>query len=552
MTSKDSPPAAPANSTEKVFVGPRSAFKHGARQLVKCGVRGIAVVCYKDQLYAFDNACYHHGGPLLRGEIEEMGGHPCIVCPWHSYKIAMDSGECLYLGIEMKPGGGKPQESVRSKGLKQRVHQVIVEEDGNVYVVVDVGNSTWDSDAYATMELTNRENTMSAPVMGGVGMPPSRQYLQGVSVPLHSSLGVGVRSGHVFQQQRHGSRSAGTNPFDASQMQRPPISPPFSDGSGSATLMVSCVSMTNICHGVKELNFVRHSGTVWRHAELGEYVELELPLADSSAQEGISMAAALARSGSSGPLAVPQRKAALMRRKYTICETNQKGSLFTLLVKAVCDDAEHSGSAWLHQKSLHSALKVCRVGGTFTFADHQHQLRQQRGNVLWLTGGIGLTSAYAALNSSLNDMFFVEGSEHLHVLHLHVHHTLDSIPKLTEFKNWATQFHPAEGSFSAASSLSTAESSWYQPKRKTYTLHLFLTQSPSTQKATTSAEKLSPVRVTAGRRMSGADIVEQVRAHFGADHPLTFLCGPPSFVSNATDALLSMGLPESLILTDDP
>jgi nitrite reductase/ring-hydroxylating ferredoxin subunit len=51
---------------------------------------------------AIDSRCYHHGGPLEDGDIEEMGGRNCISCPWHTYRITVDgarSGECLYESI---------------------------------------------------------------------------------------------------------------------------------------------------------------------------------------------------------------------------------------------------------------------------------------------------------------------------------------------------------------------------------------------------------------------------------------------------------------------
>eukprot|EP00757_Euglenozoa_sp_SAG-D1_P024410 gene24410-1565_t len=60
-----------------------------------------------------------HGGPLLNGDIEDYGGHPCVSCPWHGYKIGLDTGEGYYLGLT---ADFKTQE-VKSKGRKQRVHQ---------------------------------------------------------------------------------------------------------------------------------------------------------------------------------------------------------------------------------------------------------------------------------------------------------------------------------------------------------------------------------------------------------------------------------------------
>ena len=36
------------------------------------------------------------GGPLGIGDIEEFEGHACITCPWHRYKITLDTGDKLY------------------------------------------------------------------------------------------------------------------------------------------------------------------------------------------------------------------------------------------------------------------------------------------------------------------------------------------------------------------------------------------------------------------------------------------------------------------------
>lgn len=33
------------------------------------------------------------GGPLGLGDIEDVNGHTCVVCPWHYYVVALDNGE---------------------------------------------------------------------------------------------------------------------------------------------------------------------------------------------------------------------------------------------------------------------------------------------------------------------------------------------------------------------------------------------------------------------------------------------------------------------------
>lgn len=542
-----------SSNVERVYVGKRTQFTNESRQLVKCGVRNIAVVCYKDELYAIDNACYHHGGPLLRGDIEELGGHPCIVCPWHSYKIALDTGEGLYMGIAIGPSGGAPQQTVKSKGCKQRVHKVVVDDANDVYVLVDLSGPKWESDAYASMELANREQPTRSPMEGEGGgpRPPG----------IHSNIAFGMRSGQVFQQLGlvHTGRG-GTNPFNARQKTRPPVSPALPGAGGGhkadahvTNLFVSCTSIVEVCAGVREFHFAHHSGPLLRHAELGEHVELELPIkevrdvsSDSVRRPSAFLSSSLAAGGEMS-FAAANGDDGLMRRRWTICDVNRKGSLFTLMVKAAGSDPRLSGSAWLHQRSLHTPLRVCGVGGTFTFADHLDTIRRLRGHMLWVTAGIGITSAYAAMNSSLDDTFFAEGKEPLHVVHLHANHTLATVPKLDDFVRWQRRF-PREDA---------RRENLVGRGKKTYVMELFI--SPPTEAAEGHVAGMSgPVSpplpstpVTHRRRLLPKDLLGAVQKYFGADLPLAYVCGPPNFVSACTDALLSAGLPEAHILTDD-
>lgn len=538
---------------ERLFVGKRSQFTDGARQLVKCGTRNIAVVCHRDQLYAIDNACYHHGGPLLRGDIEEMGGHPCIICPWHSYRIALDTGEGLYMGIALQPGGGPPQQTVKSKGCKQRVHPVTVDDKGDVYVTVDLSGPKWESDTYASMELANRERPTRGP-MEGDGAGPR-------GPGIHSNIAFGVRSGQVFQQMGLANTGrGGTNPFNARQRTRPPVSPTLlsSNGSHSPTgvvtnLFVACTAITDVCAGVKEFHFSHHSGPLLRHAELGEHVELELPL-----KETIDSSSSSSASPSVVSFAAALGEAVLMRRRWTICDVNHKGSLFTLMVKAAGTDPQRSGSAWLHQRSLHTPLRVCGVGGTFTFADHHDTIRRLRGNMLWVTAGIGITSAYAAMNSSLDDTFFAEGSEPLHVVHLHANRTLEAVPKLDTFIRWQRRF-PRETTSQpqSSSSVSSDGSAGGRSGRKTYVMELFISppkggadgDARGRHGATSPSPHTDPI--THRHHLHATDIMQAVQTYFGSNLPLAYVCGPPHFVSDCSDALMSAGLPEAHILTDD-
>ena len=39
------------------------------------------------QIHAMDSICYHTGGPLGVGDIEEVDGRMCITCPWHRHQV---------------------------------------------------------------------------------------------------------------------------------------------------------------------------------------------------------------------------------------------------------------------------------------------------------------------------------------------------------------------------------------------------------------------------------------------------------------------------------
>ncbi|KAF0743781.1 hypothetical protein Ae201684P_004089 [Aphanomyces euteiches] len=109
--------------------------------------RSVLLVHHRNVIYCMDQACYHHGGPLAAGDIEDMGGILSIRCPWHNYKISLEKGEGLYMGLEV---GNMTTPVLKSKGVRQRTHPVKV-ENGMILVhdsSLDGGDSI-ASDAYA-------------------------------------------------------------------------------------------------------------------------------------------------------------------------------------------------------------------------------------------------------------------------------------------------------------------------------------------------------------------------------------------------------------------
>lgn len=554
---------APA-ATARIYVGRQSDFLDNSRQLVKHGVRNIAVVFRDGRFYAFDNACYHHGGALLRGDIEDLGGHPCIVCPWHSYHITMDTGEGLYVGVDINPEGGKPRQAVKSKGKKQRVYPVTVEANGCVYVEYDTSGPRVESDTYATMAIANQEEATSTPIvggnMGGTGRGPR----------LHSSGGLGVelRSGHVFQAMHAGNRGGqlasrsgggargsalglllGHSPLGGGRAVGRPL---------SAAPTVCCTLVESVCTEVKQFSFMCCEKALSLDNALGKYVELELPIRG------------------------PDGRA--LRRKWTISATHHKSTSFTVIVKRKSTDPTTSGSAWLHQHALHTPLPLCRVGGELTMANHSSRIRAFHGRTLWLTAGIGITSAYANVVAALtgnddndNDGGSGRSSDSLHILHLHVDRYMGGVAKLPELVELTRRFpctpHRPSGNVGEERSCGwegneeTARHGACPTAERSYTLRLFLTKAaseeglgseggggPKTEPSPLATAVRLPNAVMDGRRYDCQDILDAAHDVFGAAGSgfLSFLCGPPSFVGGCTSALLTLGVAEPDILTDDP
>ena len=115
--------------------------------------RDITVFLHKDNFLAMDSVCYHFGGPLDLGDIEEVGERSCIICPYHRYKIDLSNGESLYKNLEG---------NIASKGKKQRVHETKVSE-GHVMVRLDVSEPKIDSDDYAYKGLWAHPGSKTPP-----------------------------------------------------------------------------------------------------------------------------------------------------------------------------------------------------------------------------------------------------------------------------------------------------------------------------------------------------------------------------------------------------
>lgn len=137
--------------------------------------RGVLVMLIGETLSCVDALCYHHGAPLIDGDVEDIGGHVVIRCPWHKYLIEPATGECLYHAIVDM---ATRETAVKSKGLKQRTHAVQV-SSGNVVVTESTLPGDLPSDHYARDPFPPAG---AQPPKGGAG------GVAGGGVPLHSSV----------------------------------------------------------------------------------------------------------------------------------------------------------------------------------------------------------------------------------------------------------------------------------------------------------------------------------------------------------------------------
>lgn len=148
-SSASSSPPSSSSAPSLHFIGKKEDIVKAGRvtKLVN-GCRDVLVLYHHGQLYGMDMRCYHSGGALQYGDIEEFNGRLCIVCPWHKYKITLAEGEGLYQAVD-DPTAKPLRTTWRSKGVKQRIHKV-TEVNGDVYITLNDSSEAIDSDVYQT------------------------------------------------------------------------------------------------------------------------------------------------------------------------------------------------------------------------------------------------------------------------------------------------------------------------------------------------------------------------------------------------------------------
>ncbi|MGW5668476.1 Rieske 2Fe-2S domain-containing protein [Micromonospora sp. NPDC003776] len=68
------------------------------RELVTREIDDVSVILYRhgDDVTVMLERCPHQSGPLGQGQVQEIDGHTCVVCPWHGSAFRLNGGEVVH------------------------------------------------------------------------------------------------------------------------------------------------------------------------------------------------------------------------------------------------------------------------------------------------------------------------------------------------------------------------------------------------------------------------------------------------------------------------
>ena len=148
--------------------------------------RFVSVLRYQGGLFCLDSVCYHAGGPLTAGDIEDCGGEACVLCPWHAYPVSLRTGDKLYRATEKDADGRLVPAGWKSVGKRQRVHEVEERAGSGTYVRLALGGETHESDSYAHNAVCGQR---CATTHGAPSQRSGSVLANARSLALHSSRG---------------------------------------------------------------------------------------------------------------------------------------------------------------------------------------------------------------------------------------------------------------------------------------------------------------------------------------------------------------------------
>jgi cytochrome b involved in lipid metabolism/nitrite reductase/ring-hydroxylating ferredoxin subunit len=178
-----------------VHVGTASVVsRNGSRFHTRVKGRYVSVIrTSPDEIFCIDAVCYHAGGPLTLGDIEDIDGDACVKCPWHHYAIRLEDGKKLIQGLDVVNGVMVPTGWQATSRSLQRTHQVKIEKGELFICLSNEGRKdrACRSDSYAYNEAAGKQ------VLGRVDTRAGSDGVMRSKIP----------SGKVFNKNRKSTKT---------------------------------------------------------------------------------------------------------------------------------------------------------------------------------------------------------------------------------------------------------------------------------------------------------------------------------------------------------
>ncbi|CAG0887144.1 unnamed protein product [Darwinula stevensoni] len=94
-SSSSASPKKPPTTLRESFESDEDGRREG--NVTEVNGNRVAIFRHGKNLFGIQANCPHAGGPLYKGDIEELpDGSLCIRCPWHSWCFQLSTGKCIW------------------------------------------------------------------------------------------------------------------------------------------------------------------------------------------------------------------------------------------------------------------------------------------------------------------------------------------------------------------------------------------------------------------------------------------------------------------------
>lgn len=100
--------------------------------------RYVTLLRHNGQLACIVSICFHAGGPLGVGDIEDVGGRPCLSCPWHYYKVGSAGAADAATGVSAHAQGQH-----NNSNVQRLAHQALLAQPPCACLLVLTARWTW-------------------------------------------------------------------------------------------------------------------------------------------------------------------------------------------------------------------------------------------------------------------------------------------------------------------------------------------------------------------------------------------------------------------------